>query len=335
MSKDIRELFARPVSPDGTFIRPDTAGIAEVLSNVPETTVDIDLLDVSPRHSRLAIEQNDRAFEDLLLSIAEQGQLQPLIIRPSPVSEGRYEIVMGVRRKLALIRLGARQARVKIVRMDDYQALVAGSSHNTVHSALTYSEKVVHVRRLEAFAASAGLDVARLVRDSVSVRVNELTRIRKILTIVPIDVFEQVGPAPMIRKDLWWRLACQMEVERKDAYERLQRLFTTPDFLAQGSDGRFDKVRLELGMPRPEIISVNSVTGKQGMLGTIKHRAAKTTVEIPDRRIADLIQKELPFTAMRVNDPILNREVEEMQARAEKRHQARLARFAKQELLPA
>ena len=78
-----------------------------------------DRLDISEEHYRL-----------LVSSIREHGQQVPILVRPHPQKEGRYQIAFGRRRLLAVIELG-RKIRAIIKPLSDEELVIAQGQENS------------------------------------------------------------------------------------------------------------------------------------------------------------------------------------------------------------
>lgn len=66
--------------------------------------VKLELWDIVPFKDHPFKVERDESFKELLESIKDNGLLEPLLVRPT--EEGRYELISGHRRKLALELLG-------------------------------------------------------------------------------------------------------------------------------------------------------------------------------------------------------------------------------------
>jgi len=66
---------------------------------------------------------NKESLEELANSIREQGVIQPIIVRPSKSSEGKYEIIAGERRWLASQNAGLHEVPVVILDINDEKSL--------------------------------------------------------------------------------------------------------------------------------------------------------------------------------------------------------------------
>ena len=62
-------------------------------------------------------------LDELTNSIKEQGIIQPIVVRPSKSSEGKYEIIAGERRWLASQNAGLHEVPVVILNVDDVKSL--------------------------------------------------------------------------------------------------------------------------------------------------------------------------------------------------------------------
>lgn len=174
---------------------------------------------------------------DLASSIRENGLLQPLVVRPSPSSPDRFELVAGERRFRALTKLEWAEAPVVIRDADDETLLVLALVENLQREALNPIEEAEGYQALsERFdmnhadvARSVGKDrstvanLVRLLNLPVSIRKmvegGELTQghARALLTIEdPVRASELARKAA---KDGW----SVREVERKAAAEKPKR----------------------------------------------------------------------------------------------------------------
>ncbi len=62
-------------------------------------------------------------LEELTNSIKEQGIIQPIVVRPSKSSDGKYEIIAGERRWIASQHAGLHEVPVVILNVDDVKSL--------------------------------------------------------------------------------------------------------------------------------------------------------------------------------------------------------------------
>jgi len=63
------------------------------------------------------------SLEELTNSIRERGIIQPIVVRPDKVSDGKYEIIAGERRWLASQNAGLHEVPVVVLNIDDVKSL--------------------------------------------------------------------------------------------------------------------------------------------------------------------------------------------------------------------
>ena len=83
--------------------------------------------------------ERDESFNELMDSIKSTGLLTPLIVRPK--ENGRYEIISGHRRKLALELLGEKEVSVNIKELSDEDATILMVDSNISRERILPSEK--------------------------------------------------------------------------------------------------------------------------------------------------------------------------------------------------
>ena len=88
---------------DGIVVAPNNENPAGLMKSPSESrenpkveNIDIDRLHPNPRQPRKR--QREEALSALASSLADEGFLQPILVRPHPTSQGQYEIVAGERR---------------------------------------------------------------------------------------------------------------------------------------------------------------------------------------------------------------------------------------------
>lgn len=105
-----------------------------------------ELIDASLIADRLADAGDDHNL--LVASILEHGQQVPILVRPHPDREGRYQIAYGRRRLRALKELG-QTVRAIVKPLSDEQLVVAQGQENSARTDLSFIEKALFAARLE------------------------------------------------------------------------------------------------------------------------------------------------------------------------------------------
>jgi ParB family transcriptional regulator, chromosome partitioning protein len=106
---------------------------------------------------------SDQELEDLAGSIRENGLLQPLVVRPAPGAEGRYELVVGERRFRALSRLAWEDVPVIVREATDETLLVLALVENLQREALNPLEEAEGYAALSERFELSHADIAKAV----------------------------------------------------------------------------------------------------------------------------------------------------------------------------
>jgi ParB family chromosome partitioning protein len=125
----------------------------------------------------------DSELSDLVDSIRENGLLQPLVVRPSPGSPDRYELVAGERRFRALNKLGWEEAPVVVREADDETLLVLALVENLQREALNPLEEAEGYQALAEQFDMKQADIAKSVGKDRSTVANMLRLLKLPLSI--------------------------------------------------------------------------------------------------------------------------------------------------------
>jgi ParB family chromosome partitioning protein len=102
-------------------IAPEQGETAEQAPRRPDRQLPVDRIAPNPEQPRRTFSQE--ALNELAASIREKGIIQPLIVRPDPGAEGRYQIVAGERRWRAAQLAQLHEVPVLIRELDDTEVL--------------------------------------------------------------------------------------------------------------------------------------------------------------------------------------------------------------------
>ncbi|MCJ8333134.1 MAG: plasmid partitioning protein RepB [Epibacterium sp.] len=143
----------------------------------------------------------DGGIADLQASIAEYGQQVPVLLRPHPETEGRFQIVYGRRRVAALKALG-KPVKALIRDLDDQSLILAQGQENSARRDLSFIERVNFARQMREM----GYD-RKIICDALHVDKTVISRMMSIADRIPVEVIELVGAAPSIGRDRWMKVA--------------------------------------------------------------------------------------------------------------------------------
>ena len=191
-----------------------------------------DLVDASFITDRL--ESTLDSHRDLVESIREHGQQVPILVRPHPDKQGRYQIAYGRRRLRALAELG-RQVRAVVKPLTDQQLVVAQGQENSARTDLSFIEKALFAAKLE----ERGFD-RETIMAALSVDKTGLSRLISSAVKIPHDIIEAIGAASKTGRDRWIELAARLETG--GALAAARRLIESDSFLLKSSDERFNAV---------------------------------------------------------------------------------------------
>ncbi|MEL6690911.1 MAG: plasmid partitioning protein RepB [Pseudomonadota bacterium] len=165
--------------------------------------IDPFLIDAGGLQDRL--ESDDAEDQSLLYSIREYGQQVPVLVRPHPEVEGRYQIVYGRRRVLAMRDLG-QPVKALVRDLDDGELVMAQGQENTARRGLSYIEKASFAAQMR----EAGYK-RRAICDAISVDKTQISRMLATVDRVGLTVVQAIGAAPAIGRDRWSEFATLAE----------------------------------------------------------------------------------------------------------------------------
>ena len=162
LGRGLSALFGEAASPQAPAA-PAAEG-APVMASTQNLS--IAALEPSPFQPRAGIDREK--LDDLVASIAANGVLQPLLVRPHPTAQGRYQIIAGERRWRAAQAVPLHEVPVLVRDLDDRTAAAAALVENLQRSDLNGIEEAEGYRRLAEAEALDHAEIGRLVGRSRS-----------------------------------------------------------------------------------------------------------------------------------------------------------------------
>jgi len=135
-------------------------------------TLPVDMIAPSPLQPRRHFDAAE--LDELAASIAAQGILQPLLVRPDPRQAGRFEIVAGERRWRAAQQARLHEVPVLVRELADADVLCLALVENLQRADLSPLEEAQGYQRLQEEFGQTQDDVARVVGRSRSHVTNTL-----------------------------------------------------------------------------------------------------------------------------------------------------------------
>ena len=200
---------------------------------------------------------DDAAFEALKESIREHGQEVPVLVRPHPTQEGRFQAAYGHRRVKAARALGL-PARAVVRPLTDAELVVAQGVENSARKDLSFIERATFARDLETRGFARVTIMAALAIDKT-----ELSKMISVASALPDTLARAIGPAPKAGRRRWMELADLLK--GKGALRRAELALAEPG-LSADSDVRFLRVLSAVSEKGREPDFADFVVGRLGDL---------------------------------------------------------------------
>lgn len=203
-----------------------------------EAIIDLDpeLLDSSFVADRMGTD--DLAYAELLDGIRERGQDTPIMVRPHPTADGRYQIVFGHRRVRAAKELG-RAVRAVVKPMTDADHIIAQGQENSARENLSFIERSMFAQRLLELSYEKSV-----IQMALSVDAPMLTRMLSVSSRVPADIASAIGAAKSVGRSRWIEFA--QLIEKPSTLEYARTFVSEPTFSSLESDARFERLLAEI-----------------------------------------------------------------------------------------
>lgn len=183
-------------------------------------------------------------MEEFVASIRDHGQRTPILLRPHPEAEGRYQIAFGHRRYRALKILG-RPVRAMVKALTDDELVVVQGQENQSRLDLSYIERAIFAARLEAKKFQRDV-----ICSALNVDKTEVSRMISVASGLPDELIEAIGPAQKTGRRKWLDLT--KAVGQFNWQSEKDRILTTcREGGATNSDERFVLVLRSLSRRRP------------------------------------------------------------------------------------
>lgn len=181
------------------YIKAATQGAAD------RTYQEISLDQIQDSRIRDRIDLEDE-IEEMMVSLKEEGQKIPIIVRMVTGADKPYEVVVGRRRIAASRRLGRTKINAFVSRMDDLEAFKTQGIENSARLETSFIERA----RTAAFAFEAGIDQVT-VSQSLGISKQLVSLMIKIYEGVGEDLVVAIGAARGIGRRKWEALIARMD----------------------------------------------------------------------------------------------------------------------------
>ncbi|MGV1822685.1 plasmid partitioning protein RepB [Agrobacterium sp. CG160-95] len=204
----------------------------EALKSQSLAELDPDLIDAPAITDRL--DEDDSQFEEFARNIRENGQQVPVLVRPHPSADGRYQIAYG-RRRLRAVKAAGLKIKAAVRNLTDDELVLAQGQENSARQDLSFIERALYAAQLEAGGIQRHVIMAALAVDK-----SNLSRLIQAATQLPADIIRLIGPAPKTGRDRWYELSSRLNAE--GAVDRARELLRDGAIKPLASDERFVRV---------------------------------------------------------------------------------------------
>jgi ParB family transcriptional regulator, chromosome partitioning protein len=237
------------------------------------------LIDAAPVADRFR-QNDDAALSGLVESIRDSGQQVPVLVRPHPSKEGRWQVAYGHRRIRACAILGL-PVQAIIRSLTEAELAVAQGKENLERRDLSFIEKAFFAAGLEDAGFDRGTIMQALGADKADV-----SRYVAIARSVPEDLTRLIGPAPRAGRARWQELSetvARRSQNRQPLADLLALLPQLAAFQRADSDGRFRLVMARLSEAPKAAAEVPLVSdGKGRHLVLLKGQGRRRQIEVDE-----------------------------------------------------
>lgn len=240
--------------------------------------VDLDPGLVEPSFIRDRLEMGEgEAFDAFKASLETDGQQVPILVRPHPTQEGRYQAAYGHRRVAALRALG-RPVKAIVRELSDEQLIIAQGKENSDRRDLSFIERALFAARLE----DRGFSRAALMA-ALSLHKGNLSTMISLARELPEELITAIGAAPKIGRPRWEQLS--QEVKRTG--DRWRAAIADAGFAAASSDVRFERVLKALVSPPAQRVAEVITAPHGGPLARVDRARTQTRLTLDERQTPD------------------------------------------------
>lgn len=212
--------------------------------------------------------EKDAALDELIASMRDSGQQVPILVRPHPTKDNRYQAAYGHRRLRAAIVL-ERPVKAIVRQLSDEELVVAQGQENGPRVDLSFIERALFAKRLEQH----GFDRER-ISQALSVDKPETSRLLQVAEAIPTDIILAIGPAPKVGRPRW--LAFAELLKDNAAANRIAAAIAELQFAAIDTNDRFARLWTKAQPPK---VSKKDTGGKirtrNGIILASMERTAK------------------------------------------------------------
>lgn len=228
---------ARPPAPPPRMTKGAIGAVGQSIADLKSRSVleiPAELIDSAGAQDRL--DEDPEGVSALAESMRVYGQQVPVLLRHSPTTEGRYEVVYG-RRRVAALRLAGLPVKAMLRDLTDHDLMIAQGQENTLRKDLSFVEKANFARQMR----DMGFD-RPVICDALAVDKTVISRMLTVADSVPLPLLQAIGAAPSVGRDRWMALVERLKDHDPASLPALAK--------GEDSDARFEAVFRKLAPVR-------------------------------------------------------------------------------------
>lgn len=286
---------------------PVVNSVGKALNTLSESSIvvlDPAKIDPSPYHDRFESDAEvSEEIESLAGSIRSEGQKIPVLVRPHPTDEGRYQLAYGHRRLSAIKLLAAESdkpgeitVRAYVRHLSDKDLLVEQSLENGVRENLTWIEQALWAAQLRqaGFSSVAIEPVLGLSKTPISLML-------KVANTLPEDIVLAIGRAKGVGRPKWMALTDACGAGGEKSFARIRSVMENAAFKNAEAARRIDMaIKAAQGTSeRKDSRNTRELSIDGKVLGRVSRTRSSTTITISDRDngFADWLEDRLDTLA--------------------------------------
>ncbi len=289
---------------------PVISNVGRTLAHLSEDSIislDPDKLERSPYKDRFDNdEESETELDALKMSIANEGQKIPVLVRPHPTISDHYQLAYGHRRWAAIKAMMAEAERPETIKIKAYvreltdrQLIEEQSLENGVRENLTWIEQAMWAVQLKSVGLSH-----RAICPILGLSEAGVSHLFRVTDAVPQDIVFAIGRAKGVGRPKWTALAELLKDSSKVA--RVRKLAQMSEFQKADSSERIAlAMRAAVGAPDNQVRTnqdaLQDFALGDRVIGRMKQTSSGTTMTIPKQedafakwlaeRMPDLLQE--------------------------------------------
>lgn len=197
-----------------------------------ETVVELDPTTIDGSFVSDRMDEGDEQYQELLAAIRERGQDSPILVRPHPNLDGRYQIVFGHRRVRVATQLG-KKVRAVVKALDDRTHVIAQGQENSARANLSFIERAMFAKRLEELGYERDVIMSALTSNPAS-----LSKMMSVVSRIPASVITRIGSASSVGRERWVEMSLLVGKSSNDT--AVAKIVEDATFAELESVDRFD-----------------------------------------------------------------------------------------------